>query len=57
MFAQLQRHGILKEDAECMLVSVTVDSAAVNMGKFAGMKALTQKDATEAGTNPQLDYW
>ena len=57
MFAQLQRHGILKEDAERMLVSVTVDGAAVNMGKFSGMKSLFQKDGTEPGTNPQLDYW
>ena len=57
MFSQLLHHGITKEMAQTMMVAVGVDGAAVNMGKFAGIKALIQKDGTESGAKPNLDYW
>ena len=57
MFGQLKHHGVSKVDAQKKMVSVGVDGASVNLGKFAGMKALITKSPGDVGTKPGLDYW
>ena len=57
MFSQLARHGVSKETAKLKLACIGVDGAAVNLGQFKGLKALMQKNPTDARTDPSLEYW
>ena len=57
MFTILERHRVSKEDARTKFCGLTTDVAAVNMGKYKGVKALIQKQQGDPDTDPALEYW
>ena len=56
LFAKMAEHGISKEKARKSWIAVGADGASVNMGSYAGLKALIQNESGDANLE-YLGWW